>query len=54
MNISDKTKYLLVLSVLQGLRNELNKIKEPSQEDINWAITYIDYTLRIVEGIEDV
>lgn len=54
MNISDKTKYLLILSALQGLRNELNKIKELSQEDINWAITYIDYTLRIIEGIEDV
>lgn len=49
MNISDKTKFLLALSALQGLRSELNKIKEPRQEDINWAITYIDYTLRILD-----
>lgn len=49
MNISDKTKYLLALSALQGLRNELRRIKDPSQDDVNWALTYIDYTLRILE-----
>lgn len=49
MNISDKTKYLLALSALQGLRNELKRVKDPSQDNINWALTYIDYTLRILE-----
>lgn len=53
MNISDKTKYLLALSALQGLRNELKIIKEPSQDDIDWALTYIDYILRILNECEE-
>lgn len=52
MKISDKTKYLLALSSLQGLKRELELIKEPNQDIIEWALTYIDYTLRILNECE--
>lgn len=52
MKISDKTKYLLALSSLQGLKRELELAKESNQDIIEWALTYIDYTLRILNECE--
>lgn len=52
MKISDKTKYLLALSSLQGLKRELELAKEPNHPIIEWALTYIDYILRILNECE--
>lgn len=51
MKISDKTKLLLAISMLYGLKRDVEQ-RLCKCEDCKFTLDYIDYCLRILEESE--
>jgi len=51
MKISDKTKLLLAISLLEGLKRDV-EYRLCKCEDCKFTLDYIDYCLRILEESE--
>lgn len=51
-NISDKSKYLLLKSSIEGLKSHLNTISVITNDDLDFIKNYLDYILGVTDGID--